>query len=346
MAPVTNLMWMAWRAGIAPKVLEGLSRGYAAVEGRADDPESLYAAVFLRALEDVAERGVLKRYVSHNDDPRWGGRIEIARSIERHYARGVRFRHSFVRTELTADNTANRILKHTIHRLLRHFERSGRREDRILASGFRHLLLPLTGVEQTAIDDHEIARSAEAVIRSLPQSHRHYEPALWLAYLIASRSVVILEQIGRVEFETLVVDAASIFEAYVRAICLEHQGALLCTVHDGNREQLRLFRQGASYPIKPDVYFRRGAAVIGVADAKYKLAPSEQDRYEVLSYCEATQSKRAALVCPAIADQTLASVVGVTSGGIRVHLLRFNLAAGDMLSEEHRFVEEMRGVLA
>jgi 5-methylcytosine-specific restriction enzyme subunit McrC len=129
-------------------------------------------------------------------------------------------------------------------------------------------------------------------------------------------------------------------------VCEEHARIeFKCQVLNGNTRPLRLFRRGASYPIKPDIYFKRGDAVLAVADAKYKPDFSEQDRYEVLAYCEATGATRAALILPKLGSTPSEAYVGTTTGGVNLSVIRVNLAADDMREEERLLVGRVSRLL-
>lgn len=345
-APIGNLMWLAWRTGMVIPKLDGVMRGYAVRAEEIDSPEALYVDAFLTALEGIASGQILKRYRTGEAEGALRGRLSVSRSIGRFYARGIRHRHVFEPTELTADNLENRILKHTAQRVLRFVRQSQMPGTAVRTARLGKALQPLQFVDDSQLSPREVARHAQRLIRSLPSTHSHYETALWLSYLIATNSGVSLEEFGPTRLETVVLNVSDIFEAYVRHVCAEAESSLGCSVRDGNRQTLRLFVQGAPVPIKPDIYFVREHHVLAVADAKYKPAPSEEDRYALISYCDATGAQRGAMILPADVVHPVSTHLGDTRGGKRLDIIRVNLAATDMRLEEAKFLAEIRSLLS
>lgn len=344
--PIGNLLWMVWRAGAQIPGLEGVIRGYQDRPGEIDSPEALYSDAFITALATIARRGLLKRYRSRETDSEWRGRLAVAASVRRFYAQGIRYRHVFNVTELASDNLENRILKHTAVRVLAYLDRDVSREGVERARRARVNLQLLTAIDDSAVYPELVARKVPGLLRSLPAVHAHYESALWLSYLIATRSAVTMEQIGRARFESLIVETSDVFEEYVRAVCVEGRvNPLRCRVLDGNKRPLRLFIQGTPIPVKPDMYFLRDRRTLLVADAKYKSFPSREDRFEVLAHCEASGARRACFVCPTIPGETRSAYVGTTPSGIRFDVVRINLSSMDMVAEEADFLNALAGYI-
>lgn len=345
-APIANLMWLIWRSGAKLPRLEGVIRGYATRSGDIDTPEALYVDVFVGALEKMASGFVLKRYRRDETENEWNGRLNISRSVGRFYSRGVKHRHVFEPTELTADNLENQIIKHTAVRLLRHLGQSPTRTKNELARRLSNAIAPLRSVDDRSIYAALIAKETPRLLRGLSAAYAHYETPLWLAYLIATNSGVVVERFGPTRLESLVINVAEVFEAYVRRVCVEAQRDVLdCRVEDGNERPLRLFAQGGSFPIKPDIYFVRGGTIPAVADAKYKQKPSEEDRYALLAYCEATGAQRGAFILPAEAGRSENEYSGTSLGGKRIEVIRVNLAAPDLRVEEARFLTSIGSLL-
>lgn len=117
---IENLLRMVARArtGHEMRPLDAVVRGYGIDLAGVDDPEAVYAAAFAAALGLAATAGVIKRYRERTSDVDWRGPLRVAESVERYYARGVRYRHVFAPVDLTVDNDENRILKFTANRVL------------------------------------------------------------------------------------------------------------------------------------------------------------------------------------------------------------------------------------
>ena len=203
----------------------------------------------------------------------------------------------------------------------------------------RRLLNLFGAVDSARVRPEDVARQTPALVRGLPALYRFYEPTLWLSYLIATKSAVLMEKTGRARFETVLVDVATIFERYVREICLEAAATDLggCRVFDGNKHPILLFADNNKYPTKPDMYFKRGDVRLALADMKYKPKIGAEDRYEILGFCEALGVNVAAIISPKFADEPEIALHGTTIGGKRIHILTLDLAAKDMAAEERRF---------
>ena len=340
-APIGNLLWFVWRSGLNLPALDGAVRSYLEAPEEIDDPEALYVDAFLSTLSRISTRGVLKRYRSWETDLEWRGRLKVAQSIGRFYGKGIRYRHVFQPTELTVDNFENRCIKHTTIRILRHLSNDPSGQGQKLALAMKKHLELLFLVDESQLHSHQIARHALRFLHGIPCTHDHYVSAIWLAYLIATGKTVILDKVGPTKFESIVLDVSAVFESYIRTLCEESQPLFACDVQDGNRLPLNLFTHGISAKVQPDIYFVHKGKTIAIIDVKYKRNPSEQDRYQLLAFCEASSAKRAAFVCPAIGSDEKRSHYGTTPGGIHIDLFRVDLATSDLSAEEDRFASEI-----
>jgi 5-methylcytosine-specific restriction endonuclease McrBC regulatory subunit McrC len=347
-APIANLIYMIWRSGKELDGLSGFIRGYQEEPGVITSPEELYIKSFIAALRVLRQSGPLRRYDRRETDTELRGRLMVMPSVSRFVARGYRDRHVFEVFDHSSDITENRILKHTTERLLRHLIAQPAGDNLATARELKNVLALLGNVNANAIDSLTVSRRVPALMRSLPSTHRFYEPALWLSYLISTRSGVSMEMVGRARFETVIIDVSLVFENYVRKICLERAASHLgdCEILDGNRWPVPLFVTSAKHTVHPDLYFRRKGRIVAVADTKYKPEPSTQDRYEMLAFCEALGVTNAAFICPKTGSEPTTTHYGTTLTGRRLDVLRIDLAQRDMGSEEDMFVSSLSKILA
>jgi len=345
-APIGNLLYMIWRAGVGLTTLEGFVRGYQDRPGEVDDAEELYVATFIRALREMKSRGILKKYASRETQFEKRGRLLIGPTVSRFHSRGLRQNHVFQVNDLTVNNRENQILKYTVDRLLRHFVRDPN-QNREVARDLLEIDTLFRDVDSSAINPSVVAREVVRLIRGLPNSHKFYEPALWLCYLIAIKAGITMEQVGRAKFESVIIDVSKVFEHYVRKLCEEaadsHFGG--CRVFDGNRQQVPLFVTNNTFLTQPDYYFRRDRIALALADAKYKPKIDTEDRYALVAFCEALNVKKSAFVCPQFGEQPLNDHQGTTRGGIEIHVVRIDLNAADLHAEELRFKSELATAL-
>lgn len=337
--PIANLLYLLWRGGGSPRILEGFARSYARSEEKIGSPDLLYADAFLAALRRIRESGLLKRYQRRETNSAMRGRFLPSRSINESIAKGIRHRPFFEVFEFGHDCPENRVVKGAAERLANLFMRSGGDANRKVAIEFRRMLMDFTNVsagERSEI----IARLAPSLIRAIPTRHHDYEPAIWLALLLATQGVVLLEATGGARFETLVVDVSRVFENYVRRLCVDAEAGELRGIKtiDGNERPAQLFVSGINALTHPDIYFEVDGKPIAVVDVKYKPQPTPADRYELLAFCEALGVKRAAFVYPQTGERPLSELYGETRGGIRILGLTLRLD-GDRMKAEKEFLD-------
>lgn len=343
---IPNLFWLIGRSGQRPSIIEGLLRDYARGGRPPETPEVLYADIFVRAMERVYQGYVLKRYVSEDSENQWRGRLLVTPSVSRFYARGIHYRHILRPTDLTVDNLENRILKYTGRRFLAVRGLVGSM-NRHTAGRLAKALGSLATVDDSGVYDQLVVRNVPRLIRGLSPRHRHYESALWLAHLIASNDALKVETLGSARTEAILVDVGHVFESFIRTVCAEAERSVLqCKVRNGNTSPLPLFVQGAGYTVRPDLFFVRQGDVVAVADVKYKSVPTEEDRYALMAYCESTGARRGVFVLPKTAQQPSMEWIGTSRSGIRIDLLRFDLAAPDLRNEETNFVASVATLIA
>jgi hypothetical protein len=78
---------------------------------------------------------------------------------------------------------------------------------------------------------------------------------------------------------------------------------------------------------------------------KYKTAISEQDRYELLAFMDATEANHAAFICPKVAEADHSTFLGTTTGGRNMGIIRVDLAAPSMAAEEGRLFSSVLKVM-
>jgi 5-methylcytosine-specific restriction enzyme subunit McrC len=338
-APIGNLIYMVWRAGLNISGLETFVRGYQEDEERLENPEAVYFGTFLRTLREIHQTGILRRYRERETDRELRGRLLLTKTVSRFRSHGIAHRQVFSVFDHSVDIAENRILKHTAERLANHFRHDTSTHGKETHAELRRLLGLFGHVDCSRVRPEDVARLTQGLVRGLPVTHRFYEPALWLSYLIATKSGVVMEKTGRARFETVLIDVATVFESYVRKLCDDAAATDLggCRVCDGNKLPVSLFADHTRFPTKPDIYFKRAGIAVALADMKYKPVLKSEDRYEILGFCEALKVDSAAFVCPRFNAEGDVTLHGTTLGGRKIHILTLDLAAKDMRAEEKRF---------
>lgn len=346
--PITNLFHILHRSSATLKFIEGHVRTYSVIDGGdAQDPIGLLADQLTQASNGVRRSGLLRRYSAYEHEGLPSGTIDFPQTVSRFRTAGIRHKQVWHRTEHSVQLRENQLIKLALQKLLSYYatidpKRLGDRMKVIREALFLFdaVSLPVGPVQFT---EHELA----TMVKKLPGSHRQYGPLLWLSFLIHSRKGIALEQSGTATFDTFVVNMADVFEDYVRILTSDAAEHLVAgsRAKNGNVEQVNLFVEGTVHKVKPDIYLRRGTTNVAVLDAKYKPHLKASDRYEVLAFCEALSTKKAVLISPSN-GYVAPLLLGKTPGSVEVWIVKIDLASGDMLENEKRFVADLATTLA
>lgn len=259
--PVGNLGRLAALAGEPARALQAI-RAYRTEQGWNDSLTDLYAAALLEHIAAIQDSGMLRHYQRREEvtsTPR--GRIMLAASVRRQWARGLRHKVTTSWFERSTDTPANRCLKYAVWLLAQQYQRdpqpSGER---------RKLLQRLNGVYPLfdAVElDHSRRFLTDPMVsggREVPTARAAYRPALDLAVsLIEQRAVLLVRDGGPVRLPAVVLDMNSLFENLVRR-SLQTAAAergWLAAVLDGNGEGRKyLFANRTDSRATPDVVVR------------------------------------------------------------------------------------------
>lgn len=344
--PIDNLFYLLQRSSAVLRFIDGHIRSYAIRDEGNEDPIEILAAQFCAASQNLFKLGLLRHYVTSPDPMPFSGTLDVTDTVISFRSKGISYRHSWQADELTENIAENALIKSALIRVVDYLNGSGSVAARKHLGILRALLPEFdsvgvigSGVVLTEVD---IAK----LIRRLPVSHKEYSSILWLAYLIHARRGLSIESIGRVSFDTFVVNLAEVFENYLRVIITEHFTRLgeAYSVKDGNKHQISLFANSDQYKVKPDIYVAKGQQALAVLDAKYKPSIKSADRYEVIAFCEALQVKRALILSPAVGGDRL-SELGRTPGGIDFWHVRINLSEAKIADEEQRFLKAVEKLI-
>ncbi|WP_419189002.1 5-methylcytosine restriction system specificity protein McrC [Stieleria marina] len=342
--PIENALYLVQKAKKSLGALPSHLRKYAAEPLKAGSAEDLFGRAVIEALSVVQRDGLLRQYVTKETTHGFRGRIQFGKSVSRFIAKGYRYRHVRDVSFLTSDLPENRLVKHTLEHLVRYLQQLTGKDSISLATHASRLVELFDTVSPLAENAEKASRQVAGQIVKLPGSHRAYERLLWLCYLIATQQGVSLESFGKVQIESLVIRLDDVFEAYVRELIQEQISGILPggQVFDGNVHRVPLYVHGGDNQVKPDIYIRKPGVRPIVLDAKYKPKLKAADRYEVLAFCEALQSKLAIFISPSNRSESGSRFLGVTAGGVELHELKIDLGRRDIESAESEFVNNIR----
>jgi hypothetical protein len=145
----------------------------------------------------------------------------------------------------------------------------------------------------------------------------------------------------------MVIDVSLVFEGYIRSLLASHPEIGGLVVKDGNvpANKCSFFSEPFEKTMKPDIIVERAGKAVAIADVKYKHALTEHDRYELLSFMEATGASVGVFVLPKVTPTDVSMRLGTTLGGKHMSSVRFDLSATDMPAEELKFVQSIRRTL-
>jgi 5-methylcytosine-specific restriction enzyme subunit McrC len=346
--PIANLLYILQKADAVARYVSGHSRSYGIASAHGADPIGIFASRFLESLTTIRTRGLLRRYESRERDDDFRGEIMMSQTVSRHLSQGRRYRQVRRVHELTFDLPENRLLKSALFKIASYCSQSGDIKYRKLRESADRLYPLMDNVSHDVPGPATLTYLLPRFIRRLPFEHREYGFALWLAYLIETRQGVALDKAGPISFDTFVVNLADVFESYLRAVISERITALMPGVftRNGNITRPKLFVQGEVYEVRPDIYLQRNGKNLAVIDAKYKEKLRADDRQEVITFCEALQSKIAILVVPSADGKNDVRMLGVTRSNIALFVATIDIGAADMELVEKEFVGKVAAVVA
>jgi 5-methylcytosine-specific restriction enzyme subunit McrC len=345
--PIENVFYLIKKASATLRFIDGHVRSYSSTGAENFDPLAELAHKFVGASESLFKSGLLRRYEASAFPAPFSGTLDMTETITAFRSQGILYKHHWSSDELTDDIEENRLIKHALVRVIGLLiERSDLSSQKALRT-LRHVYREFDNVGNFVPDPNLTEIRVAGLIKRLPYQHRNYAQLIWLAFLIVTRRGLLIESLGTLNFDTFVVNLADIFEDFVRNIISEHfhlknDGF---SVKNGNKDQISLFRNDNTYKVKPDIYIHRNNVGLAVIDAKYKPSIKAADRYEVISFCEALQVKRAIVVSPRV-DENRTDFLGTTPGGIEFWHSRISLSPHDMRDEERDFLASISDLIA
>jgi 5-methylcytosine-specific restriction enzyme subunit McrC len=258
-----------------------------------------FIAAFFDAVIMVLRGGLLKQYQEHEDDLTVvRGRIAIMRQLGTLANRPDVVACTF--DELTVDNVWNRVLKKAI-RCTRPWIRSVE-----LNRQWVELMGVLDDVDDTRLSGPDVARLAFN-----RQAERYRAAIDWARWILALLAPAL--RAGRSEAPALLFDMNKLFESAVAKVVrtrIHGFSGVTVEAQDATRALAAVVskdRVEPGFQLRPDLVFRRGDAVVAIADTKWKLVacdsrgrliPAEADMYQMHAYATAFQCNDVALIYP------------------------------------------------
>ncbi len=280
--------------------------------------------VFVRRVEDLQRQGLLRGYVSRQENLyAMRGRLNVAGHLRTNAVARHRLLCDY--DDFTTDIPENRIIRRTLHLLLR--TRAWRPRVR----------LPMDRCERR-MGEGDLRHITE---RDFAEVHftrlnAHYRTPLMLARLLLEM-LSVTHRFGEREMLPLLLRMPGVFERFLQRMLGEGLAPEGLTVRwDGERRHLDC---GRSVVLRPDMVIAEDGHDLCIADAKYKetawdadagdeqaaTAARPADVYQMLAYCIGYGVSDAVLV---YAEPTTRETIEIAVDGrlVRVHSLGIDLA--------------------
>jgi len=342
-AKIANLAQMIVKSGIAPNAIADFARGYLPRFVTGTDIEKIYYAPLIRGAEKILDLGMMKTYIEIENPPAWRGRLLVSDTIKRYRAHNIRYRGEFDYKTLSYSGPENIALKHGLKIVRSWLQANDMRNPAIV-----RVDRALAAMEAIPDVTANIASLIQQIGRSagrLPSQYAYYRDPLWTTYLLLQKQLPEISADGFINLESLIVDISKVFEAFIRKVLEEKSSERGWQIVDGNLKPFSFFIDNGDYHVQPDIVIIKDGHPAALLDVKYKPAPKEADRYEVLSFMNAIGIAKGGFVLPQ-RDGVSSRFMGQTLGGRELSLLRFDLAADEMEKEATRLFDNVERLMS
>lgn len=338
--PTDNLWYMLDEADDTYRLILPTARSYEKV-GQ-DAPHQLLARAFAHFVRDLLASGFARRYVAERVTGYFRPKVAIAATIAGPMAKGDHVKTISDVFTFTTDIRVNGLIKTACRHFLATMPRTVEWADdrRCLMEA----LDCLARVSERDITPADLNIGSEIPARFQP------------FYLGALTAYGIYRGLTKIGFEYAPQGARlpsflfcldDIFEAFVRNMLRKGLRDAGVSVADGNkrRNQKSLFRDNATYPVKPDCIFKSGNEFVGLGEIKYKPKIDEADRYQLLSHTLASSAPLGIWFSPAPSPEAEGmQYVGNFAEKARFYHYRLDLS-GNLKASVIRMVESVAELL-
>ncbi len=296
--------------------------------------------VFAGQVDDLIRHGLLRGYEPRTENLlTMRGRLNVAAHLRANAVARHRLLCDY--DEFTTDIVENRILRWTLHLLLR----AGDWHDRVRLMVDR-CERRMAEASLDPVGEREFAEL------SYTRLNEHYRTPLMLARLLLDM-LSVTHRYGEREMLPLLLHMPSVFEKFLERALSEYLAPMsLSVIGQDTGQRLDV---GGRVTLKPDVVIYRGSQPLLIVDAKYKRTgfdeESEEDRtkahnadiFQMMAYCVGYGVSNAVLIYP---EKTARETIKIRQNGIdvTVHSLGIDLQPND--NRLTRRIETLCTVLA
>ena len=293
-------------------------------------------------VQAIAKRGITKNYMPAPKIASWRGRLLASDTVKKYASKGVRYRHEFDYKTLSASTVENIALKAAVRQVRDWYGRFDKRNSMFGDTGL--VLRQLMAVADWDGRRADLIGALGKKLRAHPSNSSRYQESLWAAFAVLQSALPDVSSDGMVRLDSLIVDVAVVFEAFVRRELEEKLMASGYVVEDGNKALTSFFTDSGRYSVHPDIMVRKDGRMLGLLDAKYKPDPKEQDRYQLLAFMDALDVRIGAFICPSDGVER-SRLLGTTVSGRQMFCLRYDLRAIDSDCESERLARNVASMV-
>lgn len=334
--PIENLAEMIALSGVGTNVIEGFGRSHAASFVGIKVPPLALATSLTAGAEEIAQTGLSKSYVTPLKEVPWRGRLSLSDTVRKHRMKGRKYAASFHQKQLSPAITQNIAIKAALEELISNASIKNNEIYLRAEKVIKHFAgVPTWNRSRT---DLIVALSHE--LSHIPNHLQKYRRPLWAAFMLLQSNMPQLEQHGFVPLDSMIVDMADLFEAFLREELERGLNSHGLRVIDGNKVAGKLFGDRAEPKVTPDILIERDRQPVAVFDVKYKPKAKPEDRYQAIAYMEAYGVSNGGLILPKVGSRNT-RLMGTTIGGKKAIEIRVDLSAPDMASSAKLLVDDV-----
>lgn len=329
------------------------NRLYDEKEDRPDIVYDFLVESFIHELKIIYKEGVYREYVRKIDiSSIIRGKLKSNESIKHLWSHGNFNKIICEHYALSSITILNQLIKFTILFCLNniHVDSKLSRENKNQLIFFLDFF---NGIEVSK--NNMYLDLAFNVIKDnkIPELRKYYVNICEICRLILTGKGINFDDVGKnLNISSFILNMDDIFEKFLLNTIQERKSDLGSNilVLDGNNEGKKKFftPPGKSNgDAKPDIIIKDYHNVKVIADAKYKIATKDTDRYQVISHALSYGASQAFLILPSRNDFTYVERLGSVGGSfpITVHEIYLNICSDDLEKEQIKLINIIRDLI-
>lgn len=311
-----------------------------------DFSQSLIIKVFNERLIKIYSDGFIKEYIlKEESSASIRGRININRSMQKHWSRGEINKVEISYYNYTEDNIFNKVIKKSIELSLQ-LVKDGLNihSDEIKSLLFYYSLLESVDSDFT----YNEYLSFKDKIYKISSLRDYYIPLCQICNLIIEKKGIDFnfQMNGGEIANSFILNMESVFESYLlNVLSSGFKGNL--SLKDGNKAGKKKLFNDADHDAQPDYILYENSVAKIILDAKYKSKISESDRYQIISHSLSYNCHIAILILPLSSNMDRVKRIGTIGEDFKIILYEyyFDLTSKSLEHEELQMIESIKQIL-